>query len=146
MLSLSQSIEGRLSTWNPTIYTIVTKYMSLMVQSQHARFCVWLANKEWTVDVSAALIRHHFSSLLVGLGIEPGVFLPLFCQSMFVSVSITIIIVIICHCFSLVISFNIVVLEHCKEQLWSLMVLAFPITSYDSAFSAPKSQISSVRC
>ena len=111
MLSLSQSIEGRLSTWNPTLYSIVTKYMSLMVQSQHARFCVWLANKEWTVDVSAALIRHHFSSLLVGLGIEPGVFLPLFCQSMFVSVSITIIIVIICHCFSLVISFNIVVLE-----------------------------------
>ena len=63
------------------------------------------------MDVSAALIIHHFSSLLVGLGIEPGVFLPLFCQSMFVSVSITIIIVIICHCFSLVISFSIVVLE-----------------------------------
>lgn len=85
--------------------------MSLMVQSWHASFCVWLSNKEWTVDVSVALITHHFASLLVGLGIEPGVFLTLFCQSMFVYISVTVIIVIICHCFSFVISFSIVLSE-----------------------------------
>ena len=63
------------------------------------------------MDVSVALITHHFPSLLVGMGIEPGVFLTQFCQSKFVSISITIIIVIICHCFSFVISFSIVLLE-----------------------------------
>lgn len=71
------------------------------------------------MDVSVALIMHHLPSLLDDSGIEPGFFLVLFCQSRFVSVPITIviIIVIIHHCFSFVISCRIVLLERTLQGI-----------------------------